>query len=1329
MGTLAGSPGASNYTFAAANNAVFTIIPLAITVTFTNQTKLYGDIDPPFGYVSVPPLVTLPSQPQDSFSGAPTRVAGEAVVIPSPYIISKGSLTLGANTPNYTVTWVTAKLTINKKPVVVTAVATQNRVYGDPIAIPADLVSYNFFWTGNPRVPNQSAPATTVPTLDPAAPLTQCSLPGNYTFKVKTAGSDPNYDMQLGSPASVLDGTVTVTKAPLTITAENKTKIYDGTPYTNFTAAYRGFVTACGDTKDNSLSGILTFCGDAVAATAPGVYQILPSGYDSQKYAISNAPGLYAPGWLTITVPPQTKTISGNVTWSGAILGLAQPTYVTNWAWMANQANGNVGANPGWNLLNITGTLNIQALSTDRFRLDLVTLLGGGTAAGQMNKFDPTRPYSWEIVRAANIVGFDSTAIWLNWQASLDQGADLFLNKVFNGVFSITKNIAGTSLYLNFTPMGSTGNYVVAVPPGYDVGTSLSDQTKMLGNINNRDIDMLYLSPSKTSVNPQEPVTINLNVANLKQNIIGVAAYINFSSTFFGVDETGAEAPVVAPGGGPWQNVIYKKWNTSGDLDTVVAVWLTNTVGTIDNGTVATITLTPNRHAVGSSRVVFRADGQPKLDGTGGLTTYLVPIVSGAAAVLPARVMTDEITVTPRGTPGFTGFEATQVQPGSASPVPVKNGTAVSRTQTVATSAGIPSGFPSDTNTISGPVIFTINANDDGGVGLRGPPLLVLSNYNYPSVALVTVSCTEPTRTTAPFVYNWTVPANIAQGLWTAIVTATDMLQAPQTPAGPTVTVANPAFSLDVNTTEVNGVVELESFAGTNRTVTFSNPSRQWNWTPNFISGDLLNAGSFASYTDLAAKIWQPLPAVAVSQWDVAVSYYLRYGTNVDLPTLAAKLKNQTGGVSEYIHDLLYGYINDLPAIASTLVNPQRAVDVYVVNHLSAATIVLLHGYTTNSPAAYAAELTQALLNDFNTIVLDGNNLWDPVRFAGVCAQGWPYIDQVTFNRHLLENAYVTNCSPYMPNYVPGQLGADTAQRLTTYAGGSDPLLANYLLRDFDTMTLTSSMWPTPTPGHAYDQGLYNQTIFLGVDVSADTELLLLAFPAPTSPTMTLLNRYLLRDAYRGLYQTASLSPATVATTVPPVSQGPFNVAMVANLNLLIDGNSRIYTPPAGTYNPSGELGQLLAIPWSALTTNQKIRENRLLLELVYPTQLSQSVLATYRLVQMPPSENKVSAKTAWWNLRVTQSGGFLIVPGTATTVNFVNGGVLRPFLPGSDFYLRAGDMNGNNVIDLLDYNILRATWARLPADLNADVNGDGKVDGVDYGLLLKNWAKSGDAE
>jgi hypothetical protein len=184
------------------------------------------------------------------------------------------------------------------------------------------------------------------------------------------------------------------------------------------------------------------------------------------------------------------------------------------------------------------------------------------------------------------------------------------------------------------------------------------------------------------------------------------------------------------------------------------------------------------------------------------------------------------------------------------------------------------------------------------------------------------------------------------------------------------------------------------------------------------------------------------------------------------------------------------------------------------------------------------------------------------------------------------------------------------------------------------------------------------------------------------------------------------------------------------DLNALIGGGTSIYTAQrfahvAGAIDPSSELGQLLANP--SPTATQLIRLNRLLLELGYNAELSKGVLAAYRLVQVPSSCNEVTAKAAW-NLRVRRSVSFS--PTLDAVRDFVNNGA-PGFGPSpsnaSDFYLRGGDLNGDSVVNLSDYNILRTNFGTTqPA---GDINGDATVDILDYTLMQVNFSRSGDVD
>jgi len=83
-----------------------------------------------------------------------------------------------------------------------------------------------------------------------------------------------------------------VNKAPLTITADNRSKIV-GRPNPPLTATYSGFVNS--DTPA-SLNGSLTITTTATVSSPPGAYPITPGWLSSSNYAIT-----FVGGTLIIT--------------------------------------------------------------------------------------------------------------------------------------------------------------------------------------------------------------------------------------------------------------------------------------------------------------------------------------------------------------------------------------------------------------------------------------------------------------------------------------------------------------------------------------------------------------------------------------------------------------------------------------------------------------------------------------------------------------------------------------------------------------------------------------------------------------------------------------------------------------------------------------------------------------------------------------------------------------------------------------------------------------------------------------------------------------------
>ena len=117
---------------------------------------------------------------------------------------------------------------------------------------------------------------------------------GNFNPEITTSATNTSaagtYDI-IASGCDYEKGTLTIEKAPLTITAKSYTR-KQGEANPTFEADYEGF-------KNSETSTVLTkqpvFTCDATAASAPGEYDINVSGAEAQNYEIS-----YVKGILTV---------------------------------------------------------------------------------------------------------------------------------------------------------------------------------------------------------------------------------------------------------------------------------------------------------------------------------------------------------------------------------------------------------------------------------------------------------------------------------------------------------------------------------------------------------------------------------------------------------------------------------------------------------------------------------------------------------------------------------------------------------------------------------------------------------------------------------------------------------------------------------------------------------------------------------------------------------------------------------------------------------------------------------------------------------------------
>jgi hypothetical protein len=131
----------------------------------------------------------------------------------------------------------------------------KTKVYGQ--ANPALTASYAGFVNGD------TAASLTAP-VSLGTSATAASGAGTYAITASDAAS-PTYNI------GYVAGTLTVTKAGLTVTADSKTKVY-GQANPALTASYSGFVN--GDTAATSLTGSPALTTTATASSGPGSYAI-----------------------------------------------------------------------------------------------------------------------------------------------------------------------------------------------------------------------------------------------------------------------------------------------------------------------------------------------------------------------------------------------------------------------------------------------------------------------------------------------------------------------------------------------------------------------------------------------------------------------------------------------------------------------------------------------------------------------------------------------------------------------------------------------------------------------------------------------------------------------------------------------------------------------------------------------------------------------------------------------------------------------------------------------------------------------------------------------
>jgi hypothetical protein len=268
----------ANYTFAYVDGTA-AITPAPLTITASSTTVGFGSPIPPVtpSYSGLKAGDTAPATPPT----CSTTATSSSPAGPYPTTCS------GAADPNYTIGYVGGTITITPgiAPVTVTA-SSATITYGDPI--PAVTPSYSGFTGG------QTTPAT-APTCTTTATAT--SPVGTYPTSCSGA-ADPNFTF------AYVAGTVTIQRAPATVTASSDSMTYGGTVPT-ITASYSGL-------RNGAVApATLPTCTTTATSTSnTGIYPSTCSGAADPNYTFTAIPGEVGVNKADATVTASSPTMT-----------------------------------------------------------------------------------------------------------------------------------------------------------------------------------------------------------------------------------------------------------------------------------------------------------------------------------------------------------------------------------------------------------------------------------------------------------------------------------------------------------------------------------------------------------------------------------------------------------------------------------------------------------------------------------------------------------------------------------------------------------------------------------------------------------------------------------------------------------------------------------------------------------------------------------------------------------------------------------------------------------------------------------------------------------
>ncbi|MGP1677992.1 MAG: two-partner secretion domain-containing protein, partial [Burkholderiales bacterium] len=272
-----------------------------LTLQANNNTKVYGQTFTPLSTAFTVPVPPVPGETVTNVTETSTGTGPAVSVAGSTYpiVITPGSATGtgGFLTTNYNITYLDGALDVTAALVTLQA-DNATKVYGQTFTPLSTAFTI--------PVPPQNGETVTGVTETSTGSATTASVAGSTYPIVITPGSATGSITASNYIITYLDGALTVNPTPLTVTANDATKVYGQT----FTPASTAFTTTALQNGETVASVTeVSPAGTPATAAVPGPYAITPSAAAANgAFLPTNYTISYVDGALTVTAAPLTVT-------------------------------------------------------------------------------------------------------------------------------------------------------------------------------------------------------------------------------------------------------------------------------------------------------------------------------------------------------------------------------------------------------------------------------------------------------------------------------------------------------------------------------------------------------------------------------------------------------------------------------------------------------------------------------------------------------------------------------------------------------------------------------------------------------------------------------------------------------------------------------------------------------------------------------------------------------------------------------------------------------------------------------------------------------------